>query len=40
MKYIGAFGLMLICNEIISLFALCMILLFFLADIKKEADKR
>ena len=40
MKYIGAFGLMLMCNEAISILALFLILTFVIFDILKARCER
>lgn len=40
MKYLGAFCLMLFCNEVLSLIALVILMAFFLTDMAKEAGKR
>lgn len=37
MKYILSLGLMLLCNEILSIVALILLTVFFLSDIAKEA---
>lgn len=37
MKYLAAFGIMLLCNEILTLIAIIVAILFFLRDVIKEA---
>lgn len=40
MKYIGACGMMLLCNEVISLVALTLIMSFVIFDIVKARCER